>query len=88
MDQVFSWASIALFFLAGPLAILNRRRLARYIIRQNKFLFDNVPTLFPPPPADAERRRELVFQYLILAVGLGFVAISLLVLWRGIHGGV
>ena len=81
MQQLWPYVANVFLALLGFGCVIFRRQFARRIIRQNRFLYDNVPTIFPPP---AERREELrlkVHEVLATIVGVALGAGGLLGLW-------
>jgi hypothetical protein len=77
MQQLFSFAGGTLFILGGPLLVIFRRQIASYMVDKNRALYDQVPTLFPPPEADHDRLRLQVHEWLVAIIGLGWITVSI-----------
>ena len=81
-QQIYPYAFNALLFVAGLLVVIFGRRFAGEVDRRNRALHDNVPTLFPLPAKDPEWLRILAIQCLAVVVGIAFMGVSVLDLWK------
>jgi hypothetical protein len=77
------WPYAASVFLAlfGFGCVIFRRQFARRLIRQNRLLYDNAPTLFPPRADRREERLLRVHEALVTIVGVGLGVGGLFSLW-------
>jgi hypothetical protein len=86
MQQIQPYAISALFVVGGLVLLIFRRGIANYVIRKNRILYDRVPTIFPPPPANREKLRRLAQELMVVIVGVALIVRALFLLWEALRG--
>jgi hypothetical protein len=74
MDQIYPYGASVFLILIGLISVMFRRQFARRIMRQNKSLYDQVPTAFSPRADQITKQRELVHEIILAIAGAGLVA--------------